>query len=74
VLGDLRVLKLFGLGMAAAVLIDATLVRVVLVPATMELLGNANWWIPKWLDRFLPTVTIEDEALDTPSLRAEEFA
>jgi len=74
VLGDLRVLKLFGLGMAAAVLIDATLIRVVLVPATMELLGNANLWIPKWLDRFLPTVTIEDEAFDTPTLRAEEYA
>ena len=55
VLGDLRVLKLFGLGLATAVFIDATLVRMVLVPATMELLGDANWWFPRWLDRFVPS-------------------
>ena len=51
VIGDIRVLKVFGLGLAVAVLVDATIVRMVLVPATMELLGNANWWFPKWLDR-----------------------
>ena len=51
VLGDDRSLKLFGLGLASAVLVDATVVRMVLVPATMELLGDRNWWIPKWLDR-----------------------
>jgi putative drug exporter of the RND superfamily len=59
VLGDDRSLKLFGLGMAVAVLIDATVVRMVLVPATMELLGNRNWWIPKWLDRILPHIDVE---------------
>ena len=42
-------IKMLGVGMAAAVLIDATIVRLVLVPATMELLGNANWWLPRWL-------------------------
>jgi RND superfamily putative drug exporter len=59
VLGDLRVLKLLGLGLATAIFIDATVVRMVLVPATMELLGNANWWLPRWLDRILPRVSIE---------------
>ena len=59
VLGDDRQLKLFGLGMAIAVLIDATVVRMLLVPATMELLGDRNWWIPKWLDRLLPEIDVE---------------
>ena len=54
-----RVVKLFGLGLAVAVLIDATIVRLLLVPATMELLGDRNWWIPRWLDRILPRVHIE---------------
>jgi RND superfamily putative drug exporter len=59
VLGDLRVLKLLGLGLATAILVDATVVRMVLVPATMELLGNANWWLPRWLDRIVPRVSVE---------------
>ncbi|GAA3031700.1 MMPL family transporter [Kitasatospora albolonga] len=46
--------KMFGLGLATAILIDATVVRMVLVPATMTLLGRANWWLPGWLDRLLP--------------------
>jgi RND superfamily putative drug exporter len=54
-----RVVKLFGLGLAMAVLIDATVVRMLLVPATMELLGDRNWWLPRWLDRILPRVHIE---------------
>jgi RND superfamily putative drug exporter len=54
-----RVVKLFGLGLAMAVLIDATIVRMLLVPATMELLGDRNWWLPRWLDRILPRVHIE---------------
>ena len=54
VVSDLRPLRLFGFGTAAAVLIDATIVRLVLVPATMELLGNRNWWAPHWLSRILP--------------------
>ncbi len=56
---DLREIKLVGLGLALAVLLDATLVRMLLVPATMELLGDRNWWIPRWLDRALPRLDIE---------------
>jgi putative drug exporter of the RND superfamily len=59
VLSDIRALKLMGLGLAVAVAVDATIVRIVLVPATMELLGNANWWLPKWLDRILPHLAVE---------------
>jgi RND superfamily putative drug exporter len=58
VFGDQRVVKEFGLGLAFAVLIDATVVRMILVPATMELLGDANWWFPKWLG-WLPKIHIE---------------
>jgi len=59
VLGIDRQLKLFGLGMAVAVLIDATIVRMVLVPSTMQLLGARNWWMPAWLDRILPRLDVE---------------
>jgi RND superfamily putative drug exporter len=59
VLGYDRQLKLFGLGLALAVFIDATLVRMVLVPATMELLGDRNWWIPAWINRVLPKIDVE---------------
>jgi RND superfamily putative drug exporter len=51
--------KLFGVGLAVAVLIDATLVRMILVPATMSLMGRANWWLPGWLDRILPHLDLE---------------
>ncbi len=54
-----RVVKLFGLGLSMAVLIDATIVRLLLVPATMELLGDRNWWMPAWLGRILPKIHIE---------------
>ena len=50
---------MFGLGLASAILIDATLVRMVLVPSVMELLGDANWWMPKWLDRVVPNLGVE---------------
>jgi RND superfamily putative drug exporter len=59
VLGPELVIKQIGLGLAVAILIDATLIRMVLVPSTMELLGNANWWLPEWLDRRLPRVSFE---------------
>jgi RND superfamily putative drug exporter len=59
VLGDERVLKVFGLGLATAVFVDATLVRMVLVPSTMELLGHVNWWFPRWLDRIVPKLSVE---------------
>lgn len=64
---DTREIKVFGLGLALAVLLDATLVRMVVVPATMELLGDRNWWIPKWLDRLLPHLEIERAEPHAPS-------
>ena len=62
VLEDNRIIKMFGLGLASAVFLDATLVRMLLVPATMELLGARNWWLPRWLDRLLPTLNVEGGA------------
>jgi RND superfamily putative drug exporter len=59
VLGDDPLIKMFGLGLATAVFIDATVVRIVLVPATMRLLGDWNWWLPGWLDRLLPNLDVE---------------
>jgi RND superfamily putative drug exporter len=59
--GDDRVIKEFGFGLAVAIFVDATIVRMLLVPATMELLGDTNWWLPKWLDRILPNIHIEAE-------------
>ena len=59
VVADARAIKLIGLGLAIAVLIDATLVRMALVPATMELLGRTNWWLPRWLDRLVPRFVVE---------------
>jgi RND superfamily putative drug exporter len=58
----LHILKVFGLGLAVAILIDSTIVRMVLVPSVMELIGRWNWWIPKWLDRALPQIGIEHGA------------
>jgi RND superfamily putative drug exporter len=58
-LEDDRTIKLFGTGLGLAVLLDATLVRMLLVPATMELLGERNWWLPRWLDRALPRLDVE---------------
>jgi putative drug exporter of the RND superfamily len=69
VLSDDPAIKMFGLGLATAVFIDATVVRVVLVPATMALLGDRNWWVPAWLDRALPRLDIEGGAgLPEPEL------
>ena len=51
--------KMIGLGLATAVLVDATVVRMILVPATMALMGRANWWLPGWLDRLLPHLSLE---------------
>ena len=61
-LGDNRVIKLFGLGLASAVLIDALIIRSLLVPALMQLLGASNWKIPKVLDRVLPHLNVEGSA------------
>ncbi len=63
---DDRIIKLFGLGLAMAVFIDATLVRMLLVPSTMQLLGARNWWLPGWLDRLLPNLNVEGEHHEPP--------
>ena len=59
---DQRAIKMFGLGLAAAVAVDASLVRMLIVPSTMELLGSRNWWLPGWLDRVLPNLNVEGSA------------
>jgi RND superfamily putative drug exporter len=57
--GNQRVLKEFGFGLAVAVLLDAVVVRCILLPAVLELLGPRTWWLPKWLDDRLPHINIE---------------
>jgi putative drug exporter of the RND superfamily len=60
-------LKLFGVGLATAIFLDATLVRMVLVPAVMQILGDRNWWIPNWLERILPRLDVERVAVPAQS-------
>jgi putative drug exporter of the RND superfamily len=59
VLGDERSLQMFGLGLAAAIAIDATIVRLMIVPSAMEVVGGRNWWLPDWLDRVLPRIDFD---------------
>jgi len=59
-------IKMFAVGLTVAVLVDATIVRMVLVPATMALMGDANWWLPGWLDRLLPHVDVEGSKVLAP--------
>jgi RND superfamily putative drug exporter len=61
VLSGNPVVKEFGVGLAVAIAIDSTLVRCLLVPAVMVLLGKRVWWLPRWLDRGLPHISIEGE-------------
>jgi len=73
VLGEDPAIKMMGLGLATAIFVDATIVRMVLVPATMRLMGGANWWIPGWLDRLLPTIDIDGESgLPEPQMLVTE--
>jgi putative drug exporter of the RND superfamily len=65
ILGDDRSVKMVGFALAFAILIDATVVRLILVPSAMELLGRANWWAPDWLVRRLPTIRVDGAELDT---------
>jgi putative drug exporter of the RND superfamily len=58
-IGEDRIIKLFGLGLASAVFIDAVIIRSVLVPSIMQLLGKRAWWFPDWLDRILPKLHVE---------------
>jgi RND superfamily putative drug exporter len=68
-LGEERIIKLFGLGLASAVLIDAVIIRSILVPAIMQLFGRSAWWFPDWLGRFLPKLSVEPP--ETPAAVAE---
>jgi RND superfamily putative drug exporter len=71
ILGEDPATKMMGLGLATAIFFDATVVRLILVPATMKLLGDANWWIPGWLDRVMPTIDVDGEAgLPEPAMEA----
>jgi len=63
VLGGQRVIKEFGVGLSAAIFVDAVIIRTALVPALMLLMGRANWWFPRWLDRVLPRIHVEPEDL-----------
>jgi putative drug exporter of the RND superfamily len=58
-------LKLFGIGLASAIFLDATIIRMVLVPAVMQLLGDRNWWIPNWLEKILPRLDVERVAFSS---------
>lgn len=63
VISDNIVVKMLGLGLAVSVLVDATIVRLLLVPAVMTLLGRSAWWMPRWLDRVLPRIDTEGESV-----------
>jgi RND superfamily putative drug exporter len=63
ILGGQVVIKEFGLGLSAAILVDAVVIRSGLVPSLMLLFGKANWWFPRWLDRVLPRIHVEPEDL-----------
>ena len=73
VLADDVFLKMIGVGLATAILVDATVVRMVLLPATMELLGDANWWLPAWLERRLPRFHVEGESAEAIEAELEEL-
>jgi RND superfamily putative drug exporter len=72
VASDDPVVKMMGVGLAVAVAVDATIVRMVLFPSSMALVGDPNWWLPRWLDRILPHLDIEGEpdtgSPETPAL------
>jgi putative drug exporter of the RND superfamily len=67
VLGDQRPLKMFGLSLASAVFLDAFVVRSLLLPAALELLGRATWRLPRWLDRRLPHLAIDPPDATVPA-------
>ncbi len=66
ILGGQLVIKEFGVGLAAGIMVDAVFVRMALVPSVMQMLGRSNWWFPRWLDRILPRISVEpdDEAME----------
>ena len=70
ILGGQRIIDLFGVGLASAVLIDAVVVRSALVPALMLIIGDANWWLPEWLERLLPHLRVEGATARTTARHA----
>jgi RND superfamily putative drug exporter len=72
-LGDSVIIKQFGIGLAGAILIDAFVVRTVLVPSLMHMFGKANWWLPSWLDRALPHLNVEGAVKAAPDLALDEL-
>jgi RND superfamily putative drug exporter len=74
VLGDQRVIKEFGLGLAAGVLVDAIVIRMAIVPALMTLLGNTNWWFPRILDRVVPNIGFEEAEAEAEAAEHRERA
>lgn len=71
--GDQRIIKEFGVGLSVAILVDATLIRLLLVPSLMTLLGDANWWFPRWLDRLVPRVSLDAPASPLAPTREREL-
>lgn len=71
ILDDARLLQQFGIGLAVAIFIDAMVIRCLLVPAIMKVMGRAAWWMPKWLDRVLPHFTVEPETVADPATDRE---
>ena len=69
-----RVIKLFGIGLASAVLLDAFVIRTILVPAVMHLLGPSNWWLPRWLDARMPHLSVDPDDETRRTLSAVEPA
>ena len=72
--GDPDESKMFGVGLALAIVFDVTLVRMVLVPAVMSLLGHRAWWLPSWLDRLVPRIDVEGSDLDSSGSDVEHDA
>jgi RND superfamily putative drug exporter len=72
-LQDDPIVKSMGFALAVAVVFDAFIVRMVLMPATLYLLGERAWWLPRWMDRLMPNVDVEGEKLDRPYLRDTSY-
>jgi RND superfamily putative drug exporter len=69
--GELVMFQQMGFGLAVAVLIDATVVRTIIVPAAMELLGERNWYLPRWLG-WIPNVSVEGHTYEAPAATEQE--
>jgi RND superfamily putative drug exporter len=72
ILGGQKIIKEFGIGLSTAILVDAVIVRSALVPALMQMLGRANWWFPRWLDRILPHLHVEADEADEELIEPAE--